>query len=59
VLGVVDSVTNRWIGNWPTGLHAHPVAADPPTGKRFVPLAAGAAADCVRGCVAVLDPRGK
>ncbi|HEV2271882.1 MAG TPA: hypothetical protein VGR92_20710 [Steroidobacteraceae bacterium] len=59
VLGVVDSVTNRWIGNWPTGPHAHSVAADPATGKVFVPIAAGSAAYCSRGCVAVFGSRGK
>ncbi|MGH8302454.1 MAG: YncE family protein, partial [Steroidobacteraceae bacterium] len=57
VLGVVDSRTNRWIGNWPTGPHAHSVAADPVTGKVFVPIAAGSAADCARGCVAVFGSR--
>lgn len=59
VLGVVDSVTNRWLGNRPTGLHAHSVAADPATGKVFVPIAAGSAAYCPRGCVAVFGSRGK
>ena len=59
VLGVVDSRTNRWIGNWPTGPHAHSVAADPATGKVFVPIAAGSAADCSGGCVAVFGPRGE
>lgn len=57
VLGVVDSRTHRWIGNWPTGPHAHSVAADPVTGKVFVPIAAGSAADCARGCVAVFGSR--
>ena len=59
VLGVVDSRTNRWIGNWSTGPHAHSVAADPATGKVFVPIAAGSAADCSRGCIAVFGPRGR
>lgn len=58
VLGVVDSRTNRWIGNLPTGPHAHSVAADAATGKVFVPIAAGAAADCARGCIAVFGMRG-
>ena len=57
VLGVVDSRANRWIGNWPTGPHAHSVAADPATGKVFVPIAAGSAADCARGCIAVFGSR--
>ena len=59
VLGVVDSRSNRWIGNWPTGSHAHSVAADAASGKVFVPMAAGSAADCSRGCIAVFGPRGK
>lgn len=59
VLGVIDSRTDRWIGNWPTGPHAHSVAADPATGRVFVPIAAGSAADCARGCVAVFVARGE
>ena len=59
VLGVVDSVSNRWIGNWPTGAHAHSVAADAASGKVFVPLAAGSAADCSHGCVAVFGSRAR
>ncbi len=59
VLGVVDSRANRWVGNWPTGPHAHSVAADSATGKVFVPIASGTAADCARGCIAVFGPRGK
>jgi DNA-binding beta-propeller fold protein YncE len=57
VLGVVDSRTRRWIGNWSTGPHAHSVAADSASGKVFVPIAAGSAADCPRGCVAVFGSR--
>lgn len=57
VLGVADSTSNRWIGNWPTGSHAHSVAADATTGKVLVPIAAGSASDCVRGCIAVFGPR--
>lgn len=57
VLGVVDSRTNRWIGNWPTGPHAHSVAADQATGKVFVPIAAGSAPDCAHGCIAVFGSR--
>jgi DNA-binding beta-propeller fold protein YncE len=59
VLGVVDSRTNRWIGNLPTGPHAHSVAADSATGKVFVPIAAGSAPDCAQGCIAVFAPRGE
>jgi DNA-binding beta-propeller fold protein YncE len=57
VLGVVDSRTNRWIGNLPTGPHAHSVAADAATGRVFVPIVAGSAPDCARGCIAVFGPR--
>lgn len=57
VLGVVDSRTNRWIGNLPTGPHAHSVASDPATGKVFVPIASGSAPDCAHGCIAVFGPR--
>ncbi|HVS76629.1 MAG TPA: hypothetical protein VHE11_06820 [Steroidobacteraceae bacterium] len=59
VLGVIDARANRWIGNLPTGKYAHSVAADPATGKVFVPIAAGSAAACPRGCIAVFGPRGK
>lgn len=59
VLGVVDSRARRWIGNWPTGSHAHSVAADAATGKVFVPIAASAASGCVRGCIAVFGPRAR
>ena len=58
VLGVVDSRTNRWIGNWPTGPSAHSVAADAATGKVFVPIAAGSASGCARGCIAVFGRSG-
>ena len=57
VLGVADSTTNRWIGNWPTGSHAHSVAADATTGKVLVPIAAGSTSDCVHGCIAVFGSR--
>ena len=59
VLGVVDSTTNRWIGNWPTGPSAHSVAADARTGKVLVPIAASSASGCSRGCIAVFDRLGK
>lgn len=54
VLGVVDSLTRRWIANLPTGPDAHSVAADAHTGKIFVPIAASPAGGaCRRGCIAV------
>ena len=57
VLGVVDGRARQWIGNWPTGSHAHSVTADAATGRVFVPIAAGSASSCVRGCIAVFGPR--
>lgn len=59
VLGVVDSGTHRWLANLPTGQHAHSVAADARTGKVFVPIAAGGAPGCIRGCIAVFGSRGR
>ena len=38
VLGVIDAATNTWIANMPTGANAHSVAADPVTGRVFVPV---------------------
>ena len=58
VLGVVDAATDRWIGNIPTGSHAHSVAADPNTGKVFVPMVkTGVNGQCKTGCVAVYADR--
>ncbi len=55
VLGVVDSRTDRWLANLPTGPHAHSVAADARTGRVFVPIAAGK--ECPEGCIAVFGPK--
>jgi hypothetical protein len=38
VLGIIDAATNTWLGNLPTGAGAHSVAADPVTGRVFVPV---------------------
>ncbi len=58
VLGVVDARTDRWIANLPTGSHAHSVAADPHSGKVFVPVAADPkSATCRAGCIAVFAAR--
>lgn len=58
VLGVVDARTRTWIANIPTGPDAHSVAADPKTGKVFVPIAASRGSkSCRRGCIAVYGPR--
>ena len=54
VLGVIDARTDRWIANLASGPHAHSVAADPKTGKVFVPIAAQAdGGACASGCIAV------
>ena len=57
VLGVVDSQTDRWLANIPTGPHAHSVAADARTGRVFVPIAGGKGSPCPRGCIEVFAPR--
>ena len=57
VLGVVDARTNRWLANLPTGAHAHSVAADPRSGRVFVPIAADPHdPNCQAGCIAVFAP---
>ena len=56
VLGVVDAQTDRWLGNVPTGPHAHSVAADPRSARVLVPVAAGAGSPCPRGCIEVFAP---
>ncbi len=54
VLGVVDAVTNQWVGNLPSGPRAHSVAADPKTGRVFVPVEARKdGGDCSIGCIVV------
>ena len=57
VLGVVDSRTDRWLGNVATGPHAHSVAVDARTGRVFVPVAAGKGSPCPQGCIEVFAPR--
>ncbi|MDB6089682.1 MAG: putative cytochrome cd1-nitrite reductase-like, C-terminal hem d1 [Gammaproteobacteria bacterium] len=60
VLGVVDARTNRWIANLPSGPRAHSVAADPKSGRVFVPIEARKeSADCASGCIAVYAPQGE
>ena len=44
VLGVIDARTLTWIGNIPTSINSHSVAADSRTGDVFVPIAATATA---------------
>ena len=54
VLGVIDALTNRWVANLPSGAHAHSVAADPRTGRVFVPIVAQKdTGKCTSGCIAV------
>ncbi len=57
VIGVVDSLTDRWLGNVPSGPDAHSVAADPRTGRVFVPIAGGAGSPCPQGCIEVFGAR--
>jgi DNA-binding beta-propeller fold protein YncE len=60
VLGVIDATSNRWVANLPSGPRAHSVAADPKTGKVFVPIEAHkGSADCAAGCIAVYAPQGQ
>lgn len=59
VLGVVDARTNHWVVNLPSGQHAHSVAADPKSGRVFVPIEAHKdSADCSAGCIAVYASHG-
>lgn len=54
VLGLINARTDRWIGNLPTGRHAHSVAADGALGEVFVPIAASPNDPaCSAGCIAV------
>jgi DNA-binding beta-propeller fold protein YncE len=60
VLGVIDAHTDRWIANLPSGPRAHSVAADPKTGRVFVPIEARKdSADCASGCIAVYASQGE
>lgn len=52
VLGMIKARQPHWVKNIPTGRHAHSVAADPNSGRAFVPVAAGDK-DCPRGCVEI------
>lgn len=59
VLGVVDARTNKWVANLPSGPRAHSVAADPKSGRVFVPIEAHKnGADCASGCIAVYASHG-
>ncbi|MEO8746050.1 MAG: cytochrome C nitrite reductase [Rhodanobacter sp.] len=54
VLGVIDAATDTWLGNLASGAEAHSVAADPRSGKVFVPVAANEKIKgCANGCVEV------
>jgi DNA-binding beta-propeller fold protein YncE len=54
VLGVIDAHDNHWVTNLPSGPRAHSVAADPKSGRVFVPIEARKeSADCSSGCIAV------
>ena len=51
VLGVIDAAANAWVANLPAAKNTHSVAADPASGKVFVPQTPTAA--CPNGCVAI------
>lgn len=51
VLGVIDAAANAWVANLPEAKNTHSVAADPASGKVFVPQTPTAA--CPNGCVAI------
>lgn len=54
VLGIIDAATHHWVGNLPSGPRAHSVAADPKTGRVFVPIEARKdGGNCSTGCIAV------
>ncbi len=55
VLGVIDAHTLTWIGNIPTSINSHSVAADSTTGHVFVPIAATAT---TAGGIKVFGPLG-
>jgi hypothetical protein len=60
VLGVIDARTDRWIANLPSGARAHSVAADPKSGRVYVPIEARKdSADCASGCIAVYGSKGE
>lgn len=55
-LGVIDAITNAWIGSVETGPGAHSVAADPVTNRIYVPIAANPKDPaCSAGCIAVFE----
>jgi hypothetical protein len=56
VLGVINSDTDSWIENVPTGTNAHSVAADPKNNAIFVPLVAPNPA-CPNGCIGVYQAK--
>ncbi len=59
-LGVIDAITNTWIGSVETGPGAHSVAADPITNQVYVPIAANPKdPSCANGCIAVFQSPGE
>jgi hypothetical protein len=52
VPGVIAARPLHWLGNVRSGTQAHAVAADPSSGRVFVPVAVGDG-NCPRGCVEV------
>ena len=55
-LGIIDAITNAWLGSVETGPGAHSVAADPVTNRIYVPIAANPKDPaCTAGCIAVYE----
>ncbi|HVC62013.1 MAG TPA: hypothetical protein VND19_16830 [Acetobacteraceae bacterium] len=54
VLGIINGLTDTWIGNIPTTPGDHSISVDPITGKVFMPFAANPLnTACVNGCIGV------
>ncbi len=51
---MINAATGTWLGNLASDAEAHLVAADPRSGKLFVPVAANDEIEgCANGCVEV------
>ncbi len=55
VMGVIDSKSNTWLQNVPTGANSHSIAVDPGNNHVFVPLQAGprCTTQSANGCIGV------
>ena len=61
VLGIVDARSLQWVANVPTSAGSHSVAADPESGRVFVPLSAPSPRCPVpaQGCVGIFGQPGE